>query len=196
MKKEMTKKDQILIAGSIGVFIVVVLLFVFVFQPLIANILEYNKQERKMDEQLAKVDSMSADKEKLSADIETIRKKIAYYEKKLPQETDIPEVLEELIKIGEKSNVTFVMIEPKETEKISVGVAQDKSYLQIPIEIKLNAGYHEFARFINGVENFERFMKVDDISIVSKTGTDKLHDASLIVSAYAIERKETNVQNQ
>ncbi len=193
MKKELSKKDQILIAGVIGIFIIVVLSFVFILQPLIAKILDFNKQEKTISEQLAKVESMSADKERLSSELELITDKIDYFEKKLPQQTDIPEILEELIKIGEKSDVIFVMIEPQNTKQISVGTAQDKTYLEIPIEIKLKAGYHQFALFINGVENFQRFMKVDNIKITSKgDSTEKLHEASLTVSAYAIERKNTD----
>ncbi|MBU1043822.1 MAG: type 4a pilus biogenesis protein PilO [Candidatus Omnitrophica bacterium] len=193
MKKELSKKDQTLIAGIIGIFILVVLSFVTVFQPLITKILNYNKQEKTMSEQLAKVESMSADKEKLSRELEIITKKIDYYEKKLPQQTDIPEILAELIKIGEKSNVTFIMIEPQNTKQIAVGDSQNKTYLEIPIEIKLKAGYHQFAAFVNGVENFQRFMKVDNIKITSKDDSaEKLHEASLTVSAFAIERKNTD----
>ncbi|MFH1061800.1 MAG: type 4a pilus biogenesis protein PilO [Candidatus Omnitrophota bacterium] len=193
MKKQLAKKDQILISGIIGIFIVVVLVFVTVFQPLIAKILDYNKQEKLINEQLAKVESMSADKEKLSVEIENIGKKIEYFEKKLPQQTDIPEILEELIKIGEKSNVTFVMIEPQNTKQIAVGDSQDKTYLEIPIEVKLKAGFHQFAEFVNGVENFQRFMKVDNIKITSKDdSSEKLHEASLTVSAFAIERNKAD----
>ncbi|MBU1085961.1 MAG: type 4a pilus biogenesis protein PilO [Candidatus Omnitrophica bacterium] len=193
MKKELSKKDQILIAGIIGIFIVVVLLFVTLFQPLITRILDYNKQEKAISEQLAKVESMSDDREKLALELENIAKKIDYFEKKLPQQTDIPEILEELIKIGEKSSVTFIMIEPQNTKQIAVGNSQEKTYLEIPIEVKLKAGYHQFAAFISGVENFQRFMKVDNIKISSKDdSTEKLHEASLTVSAYAIERKITD----
>ena len=190
MKKELSKKDQILISGIIGIGIVVVFVFMFVLQPLIKKILDYNHQEKSINEQLAKVESMSADREKLKAELETISQKIEYFEMKLPRETDIPEVLEELIKIGEKSDVIFVMIEPKHTEQITAGEAADKKYLEIPIEIKLRAGYHEFAKFINGVENFQRFMKVDNIKLMSNTEQDKMHEASLTVSAYAIQKDE------
>lgn len=187
MKKQLTKKDQILISGIIGVFIIVVLLFVTVFLPLIAKIVDLNKQEKTINAQLEKVETMAADKEKLSLEIKNISDKIKYIEKKLPKQTDIPEILEELIVVGEKSKVIFVMIEPQDIEKIAIGASQNKTYLEIPIEIKLRAGYHQFAKFINGVENFQRFMKVDNIKIRTKNKSDKLHEASLTVSAYAIE---------
>jgi Tfp pilus assembly protein PilO len=193
MKKQLDKKDQILLAGILGIFVVCVLLFTIVYQPLIAKILDANKQEKLIDEQLAKVKTMSADKEKLSLELENITQKLGYYEKKLPQQTDIPEILAELIKIGEKSNVTFVMIEPQNSKQIAVGNAKDRTYLEIPIEIKLKAGYHEFAAFISGIENFQRFMKVDNIKIASKEdSTEKQHEASLTVSAFAIERNKAN----
>lgn len=195
MKKTIAKKDQILIAGIIGIFVIIVLSFITVFQPLIAKILEANKQEKLINEQLAKVESMAADKEKLSLELEHIAKKIDYFEKKLPQQTDIPEILEELIKIGEKSKVIFVMIEPQNTKQITVGNSQDKTYLEIPIEVKLKAGFHQFAEFISGVENFQRFMKVDNIRITSKDdSTEKLHEVSLTVSAYAIERNKADAK--
>ena len=64
---------------------------------------------------------------------------------------------------------------------------QEKNYLQIPIELKLKAGYHEFALFVNEVENFPQFMRVDDVKITGDIRKGKKHDISLTVSAFALE---------
>lgn len=187
MKKKLSQKDQIFISGLILIGILVLFCFMLVFQPMLRQIMDFNKAEETVKTQLKNASKFAADKERLSAEVASITKKISFYEKRLPKETDIPQVLDELVKIGEKSKVTFITIEPQEVERIHVGNDGRKSYLKIPIELKLKAGYHEFALFINGIENFPQFMRVDDVKITGDIGRGKKHDSSLTVSAFALE---------
>ena len=187
MKKKLNQKDQIFIAGIILIAIIVLVCFMFIFQPMLRKIMDYSKEEEKIKAQLRNASNFAADKERLSSEVKNISKKIVFYEERLPKETDIPQVLDELVKIGEKSKVTFISIEPQEIEKIHVGQAGTKNYLKIPIELKILSGYHEFALFVNGVENFPQFMRVDDVKMIGDIRKGNKHDISLTVSAFALE---------
>ncbi len=187
MKKKLSQKDQIVISGIILIAIVVLFCFMFVYQPMLRRLVDCTKEEERINAQLKNASNFAADKERLAAEVKNISEKIDFYEKKLPKETDIPQVLDELVKIGERSKVTFISIEPQEIERIHVGKTGQKNYLKIPIELKLKAGYHEFALFVNEVENFPQFMRVDDVKIVGAFNKGRKHDISLTVSAFALE---------
>lgn len=187
MKKKLSQRDQIFIAGLILIGIIVLCCFMFIFQPMLKKIMDYSKEEEKVKEQLKNVSNFAADKERLADEVKNIAKKIVFYEQKLSKETDIPQVLNELVKIGEESKVTFISIEPQEIERIHVGEAGNKNYLKIPIELKLKASYHEFALFINGIENFPQFMRVDDVKITGNNAIGNKNDSSLTLSAFALE---------
>ncbi len=187
MKKKLSQKDQIFISGIILIGIIVLFCFMFIFQPMLKKIMDYTKEEETINAQLRNASNFAADKERLASEVENISKKIVFYEERLPKGTDIPQVLDELVKIGERSKVTFISIEPQEIERIHVGQTGKKNYLKIPIELKLKAGYHEFALFVNGVENFPQFMRVDDVKMTGDIRKGKKHDISLTVSAFALE---------
>ncbi|MFH1092687.1 MAG: type 4a pilus biogenesis protein PilO [Candidatus Omnitrophota bacterium] len=187
MKKKLSQKDQIFISGSIIIGIIVLLCFMFIFQPMLKKIMDYTKEEENIKAQLRKASNLAADKEKLAAEVKNISKMIFFYEERLPKKTDIPQVLDELVKIGEKSEVTFISIEPQEIKRVHVGQSGQKNYIKIPIELILKAGYHEFALFVNGVENFPQFMRVDNVKINGDVSNTRKHDISLTVTAFALE---------
>ncbi|MCG2712855.1 MAG: type 4a pilus biogenesis protein PilO [Candidatus Omnitrophica bacterium] len=187
MKNKISQKDQIFIFGIILIAIIVFFCYMFIFKPMLKKIMDYTKEEETINAQLRNAGSFAADKERLAAEVKNISKRIVFYEERLPKETDIPQVLDELVKIGERSQVTFISIEPRKVERIYVGAAGKKNYLKIPVELKLKAGYHEFALFVNGVENFPQFMRVDDVKMSGDISTGKKHDISLTVSAFALE---------
>ncbi len=187
MKKKLSQKDQIFIFGIILIGIFVLFCFIFIFQPMLKTIMDYSKGEETIKVQLRNAVNYSADKERLSSEVSNISKKISFFEERLPKETNIPQVLDELVKIGEASKVTFISIEPQEVKKINVGHASKRNYIQIPIELRLRAGYHEGALFINGVENFPQFMRVDNVKIIGDRYENKMHDISLTVIAFALE---------
>lgn len=187
MNKKLSQKDQIFISGLILIGILIVFCFMFIFQPMLKTVMEFSKEEEAIKTQLKNATNIAADKKRLSDEVESISERIAFYEKRLPKETDIPQVLDELVKIGEESNVTFISIEPQEIKRILVGPSGNRKYLKLPIELKLKSGYHEFALFINGIENFPQFMRVDNVKITGGIGINKVHDSSLTVSAFALE---------
>jgi len=186
MKKITATREQLRIAGIILMSVVAVLYFIFIFLPLFKKAADYSRKEKELRDRLKMVEELDADKQALGKEIEVIKQRLDFYEKKLPRKVNIPEILEELVSIGKASSVNFASIEPQKIEEIKVGEAGVKKYLEIPIKLKLKAGYHEFGRFVNRIENFQRFMKVNSIKITPDVSNEKRNDISLVVSAFAL----------
>ena len=185
MKKEFTKKEQYIIAGAIGAGIILMFYVMFVLVPLLKKIVSLSKQEKTISQQLKKAATVNADMEKLYKEVEDITKKIERFEEKLPNNAELPLILDELIKIGKGDNITFVSIEPQPIKRITVG-EDGKGYMEIPVRLRMKCGFHEFARFVNGIENHQRFMKTDNIEIKNDSKNAKEHDISMTVSAFAL----------
>jgi len=109
--------------------------------------------------------------------------KVGRYEKTLPTEQGIPRLLEDLSNMARDSNMRIVGIVPvaKEDKRQRV-----QTYQEIPIMISAKSGYHELGRFLAGLENSDRFMKVADMQIKSNRGAPKKHDVELLVSTYVL----------
>ncbi len=196
MKNLLKGKNQQQIALMILGFIILVIFFFLVIMPFLRKLKLLAEDEKAFLVKLGKAKTAVEDKEKLYGEVSQIQKSIKYFEKRLPKNTDTPQILEDLIMIGKATNITFVSIAPQEIEKINVSEEGDKYYLGIPIRLQLKAGFHDFGRFVNKIENSERFMKIADISINSNPRDIKKHNINLTVSAFALEGEIRNINEK
>jgi len=84
--------------------------------------------------------------------------------KQLPQDTEVPGLLDDISSKGLDSGLTFTAIDLKKE------VVADY-YIELPIEITVNGGYHDFGTFSSGIAGLPRIVTLDDFSI--KTSGDK-----------------------
>lgn len=192
MKKPLvlTKKDQLNIAAGIGLLMLGGVFFSLVIRPMITKTMGYTAREKMLAQQLMVAKQALQDKETLTADIAAIQKHIDYFERRLPQESDFQRILDEVVTLGGKHTITFDSIEPQSSQPISVGLDTDKVYMEIPIKMRLQAGFHQFAAFINELENFQRFMKIDSVKISLNQKTVIKHDIALTISTMTLQGKQ------
>lgn len=138
----------------------------------------------KMRSDLKEAGSLISEKETLKKKATEYKNKIEVYEKKLPAQREIPNLLENLSKMARNANITIVGITPvtlKSQKEKTVQV-----YQEIPILITARSGYHELGRFLSNLENGDRFMKVVGINIKTNAATPKKHDIDLTVHTYVL----------
>jgi type IV pilus assembly protein PilO len=78
--------------------------------------------------------------------------------KQLPKDTEVPGLLEDIDEYGRGSGLT---IEKVELEKELVG----EFYVELPIRIQVQGGYHEFGSFISGIAGMPRIVTLHDFTI-------------------------------
>jgi type IV pilus assembly protein PilO len=125
-----------------------------------------------------------ADKENLKKKFDEYDSKIEVYEKKLPAQQEIPDLLESLSKMARNADISIVGITPVPSK-----LQKDRKgqvYKEIPILITAKSGYHELGRFLSNMENTDRFMKVVDIKIRANAAAPKRHDVELMVYTYVL----------
>ncbi|MFH2138819.1 MAG: type 4a pilus biogenesis protein PilO [Candidatus Omnitrophota bacterium] len=186
MDKATLEKNQYLIAGILIVFVFLVFYVMFVFMPLVSRLMKLSAEEKQIMNQLKNAETVFADKNKLTEEVENIKKKISYYEKRLPQEINVPEVLDSLIKMGKDSGVVFISIEPLDVDEIKISEESEDSYLQVPIQLSLKAAYHNLGKFINLIERSGRFMEIDSFQISPDQSEPHQHTVHLKVSSYSL----------
>ena len=57
-------------------------------------------------------------------------------------------------------------------------------YKPYSYELVLEGGYHEFAHFINNIENYSTLMEINSLSIFPNENNERVHDITLILSVY------------
>ncbi|MBB72339.1 MAG: pilus assembly protein PilO [Legionellales bacterium] len=76
----------------------------------------------------------------------------------LPERTEIPQLIEDISKLGVASGLEFKLIKPApEIEK--------DFYSELPIEISVVGTYHQLAEFVSSIANLPRIVTLNDFSI-------------------------------
>nr|WP_010132429.1 type 4a pilus biogenesis protein PilO [Microbulbifer agarilyticus] len=110
-----------------------------------------------------------------AANLDAYREQLAEMEetfgallKQLPKDTEVPGLLEDIDEFGRGSGLTI--------QKIALeGEQVGEFYVELPIRIEVQGGYHEFGAFISGIAGMPRIVTLHDFEI----GTSKDSSALL-----------------
>lgn len=86
---------------------------------------------------------------------------------RLPLDTEVPGLLEDIDKHGSESGLTIVDIKLEE-EKAA------EYYVELPISIIVEGGYHDLGSFVSGVAGMPRIVTLHDYTINTKKDTAEL----------------------
>lgn len=78
--------------------------------------------------------------------------------RQLPSDTEVPGLLEDIDEKGVSSQLAIEKIE-LQPERAS------EFYVELPIKIEVNGGYHEFGAFVSGIAGMPRIVTLHDFTI-------------------------------
>ena len=123
-----------------------------------------------------------------AANLDAYREQLAEMEetfgallKQLPKDTEVPGLLEDIDEFGRGSGLT---IQKVALEDEQVG----EFYVELPIRIEVQGGYHEFGAFVSGIAGMPRIVTLHDFNIEnSKDGAALLN---MVINAKTYRYKE------
>ncbi|WP_445360684.1 type 4a pilus biogenesis protein PilO [Microbulbifer sp. EKSA005] len=80
--------------------------------------------------------------------------------KQLPKDTEVPGLLEDIDEYGRGSGLTISDIDLQQ-ERVG------EFYVELPIQIFVKGGYHEFGAFVSGIAGMPRIVTLHDFKIVN-----------------------------
>lgn len=97
-----------------------------------------------------------------------------------------------LASLAEKSRVSLLGTEPLIEDQ--QGAEQNQSlpapfnsdYRRITYLVTLEGGYHPLAEFVSNLENHPKIFRIEELSIVGREETPKVHLAQVMVSAFGL----------
>lgn len=115
-----------------------------------------------------------ASKASLAANLEAYKEQMKEMEisfgallRQLPSDTEVPGLLEDITRTGLGSGLEFKEI------KLLPEVAQ-QFYIELPIQISVVGGYHDFATFVSGAASLPRIVTLHDFEITENDKDDKI----------------------
>ena len=96
---------------------------------------------------------------------------------RLPSDTEVPDLLEDIDDKGVESRLTI------DTIDLQSEIASE-FYIELPIQINVSGGYHEFGTFISGVAGMPRIVTLHDFAIQEKSGQAGLLNMTITAKTY------------
>ena len=113
---------------------------------------EYTKLEQDLNEKKR----VAQDPKIFEAKLESVKRELEIKKAQLPDKKEIPQLLTTISSLGKESGLNFLLFRPKpESPK--------EFYAEIPVEIKVEGGYHEVASFFSRVGSLDRIVNISNV---------------------------------
>ena len=125
------------------------------------------RQEVELREAIERQAPYAAAVPQLRAQQREIAKRFDRLLRQLPSETEVPALLEDISRVGMESGLRF--------RAIDLRPAREEAYYDVlPLEIRIEGGYHDLARFLSGISGLSRIVTLHDFSLRPVGSSERL----------------------
>jgi type IV pilus assembly protein PilO len=128
------------------------------YQDNAARIQKLTKQVDSQQKKLVELKAAAAQVEVLEKDLVLAEEDLARMVALLPDQKEIPNLLESVSKIGAQAGLENILFQPQ-------GEQVQEFYATIPVRLDILGTFHELETFFDRISKLNRILKVDNLSI-------------------------------
>ena len=102
----------------------------------------------------------------------------------LPDKKEIPDLLTNISNSGKDAGLEFILFQPRPEVKTEY-------YAEIPVNIKVQGGYHQVGEFFDRVSRLHRIVNIKDITMMQAKQEGNLLTSCTAVTYMFVEKKES-----
>src|SRR5215204_505281 len=157
----MSRNDRnLLILGSLGIVVIVMLFYFFILSPLLGRLNEQAQAREDKQAQLEQVQQEVNELEEVAFDLRGVAPDFLELSKRVPTQPQIPTLVVQVQEIADASGVTQLSIEPGDTAAPAGG----GDYRVVPVTMQFNGTYDQMQDFLLRTRNLTRLVTVTDVS--------------------------------
>lgn len=184
--------------------------YMFFFQEVLAKRIALDAKLTELVQQIVEKEKVAAQIDRYIREINSLKESFKIALLKLPNQREIPALLDSVAIAGRRSGVAFLLFEPKPPEKkapetkpavppkpvdAKVPPAQppkpavpEKFYDEIPVKVQISAGFYNTLSFFDQVGRLPRIVNIEHIDMVGESsdvkGRGRNLKTSCIVKTY------------
>lgn len=145
------------------------------------SVTEKNSKLTDLLEKIAAVPALRQEQQKLAGELKE-------YETILPNDRELNKIFDTLSEYEEKAGLEIRTFSPIR-EKTNTRNAPETSYKRVGYELDLTGDYFSFVKFLNLLENHNRFVQVDSFSVKQKDENNPVNGVTMRVSTFVFDPK-------
>lgn len=134
--------------------------YLVMVSPVEDRIAALDNQIIKLDTTLAQKKAIARDLTRYRVEVERLKQRLNEALTLLPNEAEIPELLQKLASLVQQSDLTMKQFEPQ--SEVAAGF-----YAKIPVKMSIVGNYHSIAVFFDKVAKLARIVNINDIKLKS-----------------------------
>jgi type IV pilus assembly protein PilO len=170
-------KPQKLVAGIMGLLIIVGVAYVALLQPQIAVVDQLRPELAGLQREVAQNRTILADLMKFRREVAELEARLNTLKDRLPSEREMPALYRTLSDAAAASGLGMSLFQPRP-------VTTHEVYTEIPISVTGEAGYHQVGEFLEKVARFPRVVTVSEMKMSTGPRARIAVKADLILATY------------
>ena len=160
------------------VMIVVVLAGAYfaIFHRGITRYFYLKTQEKILRKSLESTETIDKTLRGFQKEIKIVQKKLNEFNKKLPKEKNIDEILKQITRASSRTGVHLGLIEPQE-------IMEGEMYKRFPVKLYLQGGFKNCFHFFSQLESLPRILQLENLTMQSNEKSGKL-EIEMLLSAF------------
>lgn len=147
----------VIVAAAIGAF------YWFVYKPKTEEIASLEAKLQDLQIELQKAEAYAARYDEFKDELRQVDLKLKEALKKLPEEKEIPNLLDQVNESVIDAGLTISLFRPSEE-------SAREFYSEVPVQIEVSGGYHNFATFADVISKMERIVTLRNINLSPQEG--------------------------
>lgn len=168
---------QKIVAGIMGVAIIVGVSYVALLQPQITVVDQLRPELAALQREVAEKRTILADLAKFRREVADLEARLNVLKDRLPSEREMPGLYRTLSDAAAASGLGLSLFQPRP-------VTTHEVYTEIPIAVTGEAGYHQVGEFLEKVARFPRVVTVTELKMGTGPRPRVLVKADLILATY------------
>jgi len=174
------------IAGILLLVAVLAAGYKFNLEDIQLQLEQQQAEEQSLREQFTQKAFQAANLEAYKEQMKEMEESFGALLRQLPSDTEVPGLLEDITRTGLASGLEFSEIK-------LLPEVQQQFYIELPIQIVVEGGYHDLATFVSGVSSLPRIVTLHDFSVepINKDEPSRLR-MSVLAKTYRYNDKGLN----
>jgi type IV pilus assembly protein PilO len=149
---ELNAKQRLLIVGVV-IGLMAVIFYYYIFTPNTRTIANFDSQLTALETELKGLRAIEMKLPEFKAETLRLQNQLSEIRRKLPQEKEIPGLLENISRAGMESGLQFELFRPGSEVKKEI-------YSEVPVDISVRGPFQSMAMFIDKISHFPRIVNV------------------------------------
>jgi type IV pilus assembly protein PilO len=151
--------------------------YIYMIKPANANLVIRRQQTDAKTAKLAELDKAAAEAQDLSGQLSQLEEAIRFFESRLPPESDIHKVLEQITVIAQKQGLKSHVVRALNPRNCS-------GYIEQPLRMEMSGDFNSCYSFLLELEKMPRIVRVREFEMKKSPKNERLLEVAFVISVF------------